>query len=209
MTTNPYVSNYSETSEQDLQDDLIIEAIQMKGIDMSYMPRSLINYDHLYGEDPTNAFNSAYVVEMYPVDVEGFGGGGDFITNFGLDIRDTATFVVSKTRFSEELLSVPLSKPQVGDLIFLPITNSYLEIKHVEDESPFFELGKQYVWELKTEVFEFSYEDFNTGDTTIDSLLTPTYDTEIDTEDYGDNEEIQTDVDQMLTFNPDNPFGVR
>jgi hypothetical protein len=211
MATNQYVNNYTQTNEQDLQDDLVVEAIQMKGIDVSYLNRTLINYDYLYGEDPSSAFQNATVIEMYPAFVDGFGGSGDMITNFGLDIKDTATFICSKTRFSEELggTGLELDKPKVGDLIFLPLTNSFLEITHVEDESPFYELGKQYVWEIKTSLFEFSYEDFNTGDSTIDDLLTPTYDPATETEPYGDNDEIQNDADSIVDFDPSNPFGVR
>jgi hypothetical protein len=214
MTTNSYVSNYNEESEQDLQDDLVIEAIQMKGIDMNYLPRTLVSYDSLFGEDPTSAFNNSYVIEMYPANVDGFGGGGDMITNFGLEIKDTATLIVSKTRFSEEmdLNDATINKPQVGDLIYLPLTKSFLSIKHVEDESPFYELGKQYVWEIKTETFDFSYENFATGDNTIDDLINNdilNFDTATDTEEYGDNEDIQTEADTFVDFNVNDPFGVK
>lgn len=215
MTTNAYVNNYTETSEQDLQDDLVIEAIQMKGIDMSYLPRTLVDYDYLFGEDPSSAFNDTHVIEMYVVDVDGFGGAGDMITNIGFQIKDTATIVVSKTRFEEELSLVTgstITRPKVGDLLYLPVTNSFLEIRHVEDESPFYELGKQYVWELKTEVFEFSYETFNTGDTDIDDLINNdllNYDPATDTEDFGNNDEIQTESDGFVEFDADNPFGVK
>lgn len=213
MTTNAYVNNYTETSEQDLQDDLVIEAIQMKGIDMNYLPRTLVNYDYLFGEDPSSAFNDSYVIEMYPTDVDGFGGSGDMITSFGLEIKDTATFIVSKTRFSEEFVNnTEYDKPKVGDLIYLPITRSFLEIRHVEDESPFYELGKQYVWEIKTETFEFSYEKFATGVSDIDDLINNdmlNYDPEFETENYGDNDDIQTDSDTFVDFDPNDPFGVQ
>lgn len=212
MPTNPYINNYTETNEQDLQDDLVIEAIQMKGYDVKYMPRTLVNYDYLLGEDPSSAFNGTLVIEMYPALVDGFGGSGDMITNFGLEIKDTATFVVSKTRFSEVAVLEDFDKPKVGDLIYVPITKSILEIKHVEDESPFYQLGKQYVWEIKTETFEFSYETFNTGNTTIDDLINNdimSYDPEIETEDYGQNDDIQTESDTFVDFNVDDPFGVK
>lgn len=213
MTTNSYVSNYTESSEQGLQDDLVIEAIQMKGFDVNYLPRTLVDYDYLYGEDPSSAFNSSTAIEMYPAFVDGFGGSGDMITQFALEIKDTATFVVSKTRFTEEFeLTHNLTKPKVGDLIYIPLTRSILEIKHVEDESPFYELGKQYVWEIKTETFEFSYEDFSTGDTTIDDLINNdmvNYDTATETEEYGKNDEIQQESDTFVDFNPDDPFGVK
>jgi hypothetical protein len=211
MTTNSYVSNYYQVNEQDLQDDLVVEAIQMKGFDINYLPRELINYDYLLGEDPNSAFNSSFVIEMYPTYVDGFGGSGDMITDFGLEIKDTATFVVSKTRFKEEFTTQPFDKPRVGDLIYVPLTKSFLEIKHVEDETPFYNLGKQYVWEVKTETFEFSYESFATGDVGIDDLINNdilNFDPETQTEEYGDNDEIQTESDTFVDFDENNPFGV-
>jgi len=212
MTINSYVNNYNETSEQDLQNDLVVEAIQMKGIDINYLPRTLVNYDYLFGEDPASAFTNTYVIEMYLVNVDGFGGGGDMITNFGLEIKDTATFVVSRSRCIEEFAPEEFNSPQVGDLLYLAVSNSFLEIKHVEDESPFYQLGKQYVWEVKTETFEFSYETFNTGDQNIDDIINNDmvdYDTETDTEEYGDNEEIQTETDTFVDFDVTDPFGVK
>lgn len=212
MTTNSYVSNYYQVNEQDLQDDLVVEAIQMKGFDINYLPRELINYDYLLGEDPSSAFNSSYVIEMYPTYVDGFGGSGDMITDFGLEIKDTATFVVSKTRFVDEFVSQIFDKPRVGDLIYVPLTKSFLEIKHVEDETPFYNLGKQYVWEVKTETFEFSYESFATGDSNIDDLINNDilhFDPETETEEYGDNDEIQTETDTFVDFDENNPFGVK
>jgi len=209
---NQYVSNYNETSEQDLQDDLVVEAIQMKGVDMNYLPRTLVDYDYLFGEDPSSAFNGSYTIEMYPANVDGFGGGGDMITTIGFEIKDTATFLVSKSRFAEELQPQSITKPMVGDLLYLPITRSFLEIKHVEDESPFYELGKQYIWEVKTETFEFSYESFETGDSTIDDLINKDliyYDPETETEEYGKNDEIQTESDTFVDFNENDPFGVK
>lgn len=208
MTTNSYVQNYTQTNEQDLQNDLVVESIQMKGIDMYYLKRTLVDYDYLFGEDPTSAFNQSDTIEMYPVNVDGFGGSGDIISQFGLEIKDTATFVVSKSRFTQETL---LDKPQVGDLIFLPLTKSILQINFCEDESPFYELGKQYVWELKTEVFEFSYEDFATGNPEVDSTIAGIvdYDPATDTEEYGDNDELQAESDPLINFDENNPFGAR
>lgn len=207
MAVNQYVNNYSATNEQGLVEDLIIESIQMKGLDIIYLPRTHQNFDYLYGEDPTSAFLSSETIEMYPANVDGFGGDGEMFGNFGIEINDTATFIVSKKRFEE---IYPTLRPSEGDLMFNKITNAILEIKFVDFESPFFEKGKTFVYEIKCELFTVSHEEFSTGDldvdTMVDDLLVPDPTTQV--ESFGDNDEIATDIDSSITFDPSNPFGV-
>lgn len=206
MTVNVYYSGYAQTEEQDLTDDLIIEAIQMKGLNVKYLPRTHNNYNFLYGEDPTSSFNEAIEIEMYVASVDGF-GQQDVMSFVGLQIKDTATFVVSKTRFAEEFPDK--IRPNEGDLIFMPYTNAILEIKFVNHESPFFQQGKQYVYELKLETFEFSHEEIDTGDIALDNILNSVYpvDPEVDTEAYGNNNNMDDTYEPETSFDPANPFG--
>lgn len=208
MPINQYNNHYSSANEQNLTDSLIIEAIQMKGILVKYIQRSHPSFDFLFGEDPTSAFISATEIEMYPAEVNGFGGDGELMSKFGLEVRDTATFIVNKTRFSEEFTDK--IRPNEGDLIFMPYTNAILEIKFVNHESPFFQQGRQYVYELKVETYEFSHETVETGDAQIDELFESlvNYDPETATEAYGDNVDINTRISPVTTFDPSNPFGV-
>ena len=209
MPLNPYHNVYSSTNEHNLTDQLIIEAIQMKGVLIKYIPRTHNNYDFMYGEDPTSSFESAVEIEMYPADVQGFGGDGDLFSKFGLEQVNTATFVVNKTRFAEEFPT--WIRPREGDLMFMPITNALLEIKFVNAESMFFEQGKQFVWEIKTETFENSFEKIQTGDQEIDDLIDQQvnyFDPATETEIFGDNAEFTNDVAGEVTFDPSNPFGV-
>jgi hypothetical protein len=205
MATNPYYSGYNNNQEQDLTDQLIIEAIQMKGMDVKYLPRTHTDYNYLYGEDPTSAFRSSTEIEMYVASVDGF-GEGEMFSKFGLVVRDTATFIVSKTRFNEVFPGK--IRPNEGDLIFMPVTNAILEIKFVNHESPFFQQGKQYVYELKMETFEFSHEEVATGDLDLDSIMNSIYPTnkETDTDAYGDNKDMKTVVEPDTSFDPANPF---
>lgn len=207
MSTNQYFNNYNSAPEQDLQEGLIIEAIQVRGYDVKYLPKTLVNFDYLYGEDTAMAFNNAIEIEMYLEDVGGF-GGGFAVDEFGGGFNDTFTLVVSKKRFKEELLLNNIERPKEGDLLYIPLTNSYFEIKFVEDESEFFNLGKQFVWDLKCQVFEFSYEDFNTGDLDVDGNIDIDFDPTIDTEDYGQNDELIQDTKTTTDFDPNNPFKV-
>lgn len=208
MPINHYHNHYSSTNEQDLTDSLIIEAIQMKGILVKYIQRSHPSFDFLFGEDPTSVFTVATEIEMYPAEVNGFGGDGELMSKFGLEVRDTATFVVNKTRFAEEFPDK--IRPNEGDLIYMPYTNAILEIKFVNHESPFFQQGRQYVYELKVETYEFSHEDVTTGDIELDAIFDGivNYDPTIDTEAYGDNVDIAARIDPVTSFDPSNPFGV-
>lgn len=208
MPINPYHNHYTSVNEQTLTDQLIIEAIQMKGILVKYISRAHNNFDFLTGEDPTSSFTSATEIEMYPAEVNGFGGDGELMAKFGLEIRDTATFIVNKTRFKEEF---PLEiRPKEGDLIYMPYTNAILEIKFVNHESPFFQHGVQHVFELKVETYEFSHEDVVTGDIDIDSMFEDivNFNPATETEVYGDNQKIADRVDLQTKFDPSDPFGV-
>lgn len=206
---NPYIDNYSQTEEQNLTDELIIEAIQMKGIDVRYMTRTHHNYNYLYGEDPTSSFSGTKSIEMYMNNVSGWGGEGEMMSKFGLMIKDTAKLVVSKTRFNEEFPELP--RPREGDLLFMPVTNAILEIKFVENESPFFQQGAQLVYELSVELFELSHETIETGSTDIDAFIdnVMNFDQETETDAYGNNAAIEDEIKPQTTFNPADPFGVK
>lgn len=209
MPTNPFFNHYYAENEQNLIDSMVIESIQIQGLNIAYIPRIQSDMQHLFREDPTNTFENSIKIEMYPASVDGF-DGEDMFSNFGLDIKKSATFIVSKTRFKEEF---PLfERAREGDLLIMPITNAILEIKNVKLESPFFENGKQYVYELTVETFEYSHEDINTNDQELDDLLdlNMIVDDLLDaSESRGNNENIQLDADEIITFDPKNPFGVK
>lgn len=206
---NPYVDNYNQTEEQALTDELIIEAIQMKGLDIRYMERTHHNYNYLYGEDPTSSFKGTKSIEMYMNNVQGWGGEGEMMSKFGLTIKDTAKLVVSKTRFNEEFPL--LSRPREGDLLFMPVTNTIFEIKYVENESPFFQQGAQLVYELSVELFELSHETIDSGDVDIDSFINNVlnFDPATETDAYGDNAALEDEIQPKTSFNPADPFAVR
>ena len=144
MPRNVYFSQ-AVKSEQNLYEDLIIESLKIYGQDVYYIPRTLVNRDDILNEDPASKFDDAYLLEMYIENSDGFEGAGDLYSKFGLEIRDDATFIVSRRRwesrigvFSSNLVD---PRPQEGDLIFLPMTNSFFEISYVEDDSPFYQLS--------------------------------------------------------------------
>jgi hypothetical protein len=166
MATNNYFNNLKSRNEQNLVEDLVIETIKIHGIDIQYLPRTIVNKDSLFGEDPLSRFNSVKPIEMYMENVNNF-IGGDTLGKFGLEIRDSATFIVSKKRFQRE---TGMLRPLEGDIIYLPLTQGFFEIKYVEHEAPFYQLGKNYVFKMSVELFQFNEETFNTGDSEIDTI---------------------------------------
>ena len=172
MATNQYFKN-KVRSEQQLYEDIIIEALQMYGQDVYYLPREIKNLDKIFLDDIPSRFSDAYKIEMYIEGAEGFEGEGDLFTKFGIELRDQANFVVSRKRWTQ-LIGNNLEKqnfrPREGDLIYLTLTNSCFEIRRVETETPFYQLSQLPTFRLQCELFEYSGEDFDTGVDTIQDI---------------------------------------
>ena len=179
MPTNFYYNNFPAnqiTSEQLLVEDLVIEAMQIYGMDVFYMPRTTRDaggVDFLFGDDVLKQYLSAYPLEMYMENVTGMDGEQDFISKFGLEVRDEVTLLVSRRRFAA---TVPQRRPNEGDLIYIPLVKNFFEITFVEhenDQAMFYTLGRGrggnvYVYALKLKQFVFSEEVISTGNQEID-----------------------------------------
>lgn len=201
MTTNKYFKNRGQTNEQNIIHDLNIEAIQIKGIDVKYIPRKMVKEDKLFGEDVLSSFVKAYDIEMFISSVDGFGGEGDLMASFGLSIKDELNLEVSTRRF---LKVTSMTKPLEGDLIYFPDSKGLFELKFVEDEEPFYPLGTLPTFKLRCELFDYSHETFTTGVPDIDDII------DLETTDtFGDNDDIETEADSILddSFDNQNPFG--
>lgn len=175
MATNKYFSQGAR-SEQLLYEDLIVESLKMYGQDVYYMPRDRVNDDEIFGDEASAVFDDAYKIEMYIENVEGFDGEGDLFTKFGVEIRDQATFVVSRRRWLQQIApyeespTTPFFRPREGDLIFLPLSGSIFEIQKTFDETPFYQLKNLPVFRLSCELFEYSGENFDTDIEEIDNV---------------------------------------
>ena len=153
-------------NEQFLLQNLVEEHLKMFGMDILYCPREIIQKDGVFNEEVIGEFNDAYLIEAYMENFDGFQGGGDLLTKFGVAQTDEITMVISQQRFSDLISQFLLldkdyqvaERPQEGDLIYLPLTSNYFEIKFVEHEEPFYQLGKGYVYKLKAELFDYSDE---------------------------------------------------
>lgn len=176
MPTNLYFNNYSFTGEQLLIEDLIIEAIKVYGVECYYLPRTMVNEDEVWGEDASSKFESAYPLEMYIKNVDAFEGEGDFLSKFGLEIRDAVTLTISQRRFGEEIdiedTTKDVGRPAEGDLIWFPLNGKIFEVKHVEHEAIFYQLGSLQTYDLRCELFEYSTEIIDTGVKVIDDIAT-------------------------------------
>ena len=169
MARNPYFRDYS--GEQNVVEDLTIETIKAMGGDMVYIPRTLVNEDKLFGEDPTSKFDDGYQLEMYVQSVDGFEGEGDIISKFGLEIRDRMELIVSRKRFEQTVgIYESATRPKEGDLIYFPLSKTLFEINFVEHENPFYQMGKLFTYRLSCEVFTYSQEDIDTGYSDIDTV---------------------------------------
>ena len=167
MATNLYFQNTTSHAEQELINSLTSEVIQIHGLDVFYIPRTLVKEDVLLGEDVLSKFSTAYEIEMYLKTTEAFGGEGDLVSKFGLDVRDEVIFTVHKDRFE---LATDMAKPLEGDLVFLPISKGLFEIKFVEHEQPFYQAGKNYSFDITCELYQYSEEQLETGIADIDNI---------------------------------------
>ena len=153
-------------NEQFLLQNLVEEHLKMFGMDVLYCPREIMQKDGVFNEEVIGEFNDAYLIEAYMENFDGFQGGGDLLTKFGVAQTDEITMIISQQRFSDLISQFLLldpdykapERPQEGDLIYFPLTSNYFEIKFVEHEEPYYQLGKGYVYKLKAELFEYSDE---------------------------------------------------
>lgn len=215
MATNFYFNNFTNSGEQRLIEDLIIESIRIFGIDVWYMKRNYGALDDLLNEDDLPTYNQAFLVEMYVKNVEGFQGDGDFLSKFGLQIRDSMTLTMSMRKFMEDVGQYNEEvRPLEGDLIYFPLNRKIFQIKHVEHESIFYQMGSLQVYDFRVELYEYSNEVFNTGVEEIDTWLLKYKTTANNTiagiesiDPIADNLTIETEADNILDFSESNPFG--
>ena len=233
--SNFFFNNFKSSQEQTLLEDLIIEAIGIYGEDIYFIPRKINNLDKLYTEDDQSSYEQAFEIVMYIKSVDGFQGDGNFMSKFGLEIRDQVVFSVAQRVFNDNVGAYTSAvRPNEGDLIYFPLNNKCFQIKFVNKFEMFYQLGKLYTWEMTCELFEYSNENFNTGIPEIDRiqqlestnildysikdennnmLITEDGDY-IVTEQYnletilgtGENEEIQQESDKFVDFSVHDPF---
>ena len=154
MALNPFFLQGSQ-SEQRLVQNLINEQLTIYGVEVVYLPRKIVKKDQILTEIQSSSFNDNFLIEAYVNTYDGYSGAGDVLTKFGMSLKDELTVTISRERFedfiSPFLGSLPAgevevsTRPSEGDLIFFPLGKRLFEIKFVEHEEPFYQLGKNYV----------------------------------------------------------------
>lgn len=171
----PYFNKFNHAGEQKLIEDLVVESISIYGMDMGYLSRKLgsSGFDELYTEDETEEYDQVSDITCYLRSVDGFQGEGDFLTKFGLEIRDQMQICISRRHFEETVEAEQnIFRPREGDLIWLPLASKLFEIMFVEKEPVFYQMGALQFYELRCEMFEYSSQRFRTGIDEIDNFET-------------------------------------
>ena len=177
MALNPFFLQGSP-GEQRLVQNLINEQLQIYGVEITYIPRKFVNRQSIIEEVQSSKFDDNFLLEAYVNTYEGYSGAGDVMTKFGVSLRDEVTLTISKERF-EDFIAPFLdpddyelgTRPREGDLIFFPLGSRLFEVKFVEHEKPFYQLGKNYVYELQCELFEYEDEIIDTSIDEIDQTI--------------------------------------
>ena len=181
MALNPFFLQGSP-NEQRLMQSLIDEHLSMFGVDVYYIPRKMIDTDDVLGEVQSSKFNDAYIIEAYLNNFEGYAKGSDIMTKFGINLQNEITLTISRERYEDFIAPFIVThnaknagtdvllgeRPKEGDLIFFPLGERLFEIKHVEHENPFYQLGKNYIYELQCELFRYEDEQFDTNVSFVD-----------------------------------------
>ena len=177
MALNPFFLQGSP-GEQRLIQNLINEQLQIYGVEITYIPRKFVNKTSIIEEVQSSRFDDNFLLEAYVNTYEGYSGAGDIMTKFGVSLKDEVTLTISQERFTDFI--APFldaedyelgSRPREGDLIFFPLGSRLFEVKFVEHEQPFYQLGKNYVYQLQCELFEYEDEIIDTGLDEIDKEI--------------------------------------
>jgi len=181
MALNPFFLQGSP-NEQRLVQELINEQLKIYGVEVIYIPRKFVRRETILREISASKFDDNFAIEAYINNYDGYTGQGDILTKFGMNLKDEVSLVISKERF-EDFISPFMdavndeeiglaSRPREGDIIYFPLGQRIFEVKFVEHENPFYQLGKLYVYELKCELFEYEDEmgGWNNINTTVDEI---------------------------------------
>jgi hypothetical protein len=184
MALNPFFLQ-GTSSEQRLVQDLVNEHLRMYGVEVVYIPRKFVNKKTIIEEVQTSRFDDNFAIEAYVNTYDGYSGAGDILTKFGMSLRDELLITISKERFEDFIAPflgalddgsgegeiILSTRPREGDLVYFPLGQRLFEVKFVEHEQPFYQLGKNYVYELKCELFEYEDEVIDTSIEEIDTQI--------------------------------------
>ncbi len=190
MALNPFFLQGSP-NEQFLVQDLINEQLKIYGIEVYYLPRKVFKTDNIIKEIQSSKFDDSFLIEAYLNNYDGYAPDSDIMTKFGLRLKNEISLTISRERYEEfiapflEGISAGIregriteydfadliTRPKEGDLIYFPLGERIFEIKHVEFENPFYQLGKNYIYELQCELYRYEDDYVDTGVISIDERV--------------------------------------
>jgi len=172
------VNWWTSTAEQTLFQNLMTESIKFHGLDVTYMPRDLRREDVLYNEDIRSHFTRTYKIKAYVKNTAGWDGQGDFLSKFGVQIKDSLSLHISRETFADVFGDSEITRPREGDLVYLPAPlDSLFEVKfvaHEKAQNQFYPIGALTYYELRLETYTNNQENFATGNTSLDIFETDT-----------------------------------
>ena len=190
MALNSYFLQGSK-NEQFLMQDLINEQLTIYGIEIYYLPRKVFKTDNIIKEVQSSKFDDSFLIEAYLNNYEGYNPNSDLMTKFGLRLTNEVSLTISKERFEEFIApflegmssgiregSITeytfedlITRPKEGDLVYFPLGERLFEIKRVESEKPFYQLNKNYIYELSCELYEYENELIDTTIEEVDNTV--------------------------------------
>ena len=190
MALNPFFLQGS-SNEQFLVQDLINEQLKIYGIEVYYLPRKIFKTDNIIREIQSSKFDDSFALEAYLNNYDGYAPDSDIMTKFGLRLKNEISLTISRERYEEYIAPFLegitsgiedgtitgydfgglISRPKEGDLIYFPLGERLFEVKRVESEKPFYQLGTNYVYELSCELFEYENELIDTSIEEIDTTV--------------------------------------
>ncbi len=191
MTLNPFFLQGS-SAEQFLVQDIINEQLKIYGIDVYYLPRKIFKTDDIIREIQSSKFDDSFLIEAYLNNYDGYAPDSDIMTKFGLRLKNEISLTISRERYEEFIapflegissgirdaritigydFADLITRPKEGDLIYFPLGERLFEIKRVESEKPFYQLGTNYVYELSCELYEYENELIDTSIEEVDNTV--------------------------------------
>jgi len=190
MALNPFFLQGS-TNEQFLVQDLINEQLKIYGVEIYYLPRKIFSKDNVIEEIQSSKFDDSFLIEAYINNYDGYNPGVDIMSKFGLKLKNEVSLTISRERFEEFItpflegmvsgiregvnteydMSDLVERPKEGDLIYFPLGERLFEIKRVEFEKPFYQLGRNYIYELECELYEYENEQIDTSIEEVDNVI--------------------------------------
>jgi hypothetical protein len=170
---NPYVNFYEHSNTQTLQDVLVAESIQMRGVECYYLPSQFIDKDELFGEDPSRKFEKAFKFAAYLDSFEGYSGANTFFGKFGMQVEDEITITINPNLFKYQ---VDGHEPKEGDLFYFEMDKSLFEITWVEPYNPFYQVGSNAMRRITASKFIYSGETIKPVLQRHDEIYIPEFD---------------------------------